>query len=195
MKKLKQCSAYIWCGLFLISVVGFAVERWQLAKSMENGWRFLVIDDTTFFYPRKMVFEEAYDFHFDQAQLACESLLNRNLGKVDSISRLKSLYRSEAYKEATEIIEREVPLFLERSMYQKVSIEERSLMKIDRENALVLISGQLIRSGLFSGSPFVEVLNFEFKCHLQLNHSMIENGRYPTVVYNFTLTTTPASIR
>lgn len=193
MKKIKQYRAHIWCALCLVSVLGFSIERNYLLTTMQEGWKFLIIDDATYFFPREQDFKEAHEFHFDQARLACESLLNRSPNGIDNDARLKKLCEPKAYQKVREFIKKEDFSFKEKEMFQKVNIAKTSLMKMDDHSVIVLVSGQLVRFGQFSGTSFREALDFELQCHLVLNRNMIENGHYPTVIYDFHLNTTPAS--
>ena len=93
--KSKNYISSVWCGLFLTAVIGFPLERAYLVEKLtsEEHLRFLVIDETCFFLPKSLSFEEAQDLHFDQAQLACETLLNRSPGGIDNSKRLEHLFK------------------------------------------------------------------------------------------------------
>ena len=189
----KQLFGRIWCALFFIALIGFSVERWHLGKTIGEGYKFLVIDPNTFYLPRKLDFRDAHQLHYEQAQLACETLLNRNPNGIDAEKRMKALFHPDAYKTAMESIESEAMLFKGKSMHQKTHIEATELLKMSDSSVLIMVSGQLIRVGNFKGEPFVETLDFQFRSHFILNTHMLENGRYPTLVYDYNLKTIPTS--
>ena len=107
----KHLSRRFWCLMFFLSLIGFSVERWHFTNAVRDGYKFLVIDDDTFYYPRKLDFRQAHELHFEQAHLACQTLLNRHPGGIDSELRLKSLFHTNAYRQAMELIQDETPMF------------------------------------------------------------------------------------
>ena len=187
--KLKQYTPHLWCALFIISALGFSIERHYLAKSIQAGFRYLVIDDTCFFLPKSFEFKDAHDLHFDQAQLVCETLLNRGPAGVDNQARLKNLFHPTAYEKVIQLVENEAADFKSRSIHQKVSIAETRQLKMKDESVLIQVTGQLIRMGQFSGKSFIEILDFECQLHFIPNLNMLSNGRYPTIVFNYNLKT------
>ncbi len=187
----RQFNSRLWCALFFATLIGFSVERWQLGQSIAQGYKFVVIDPNTFYLPRKLDFRDAHQLHYEQAQLACETLLNRNPNGIDAEQRLESLFHPDAYKQALALIESEAVLFKGKSMHQKAHIAATELLRMSDRSVRILVSGQLIRVGSFEGEPFVEALDFQFRCHFIMNTHMLENGRYPTLVYDYTLKTNP----
>ncbi|MEO0510944.1 MAG: hypothetical protein AAF065_13925 [Verrucomicrobiota bacterium] len=191
MNKLKNYMTLILCAVYLLTVIGFTAERYFLIQSItdQKQYEYLVIDESCFYLPKSFTFEEAHGLHFDQAQLACETLLNRGPGGIDSQDRLKHLFHPEALPKAKQIIDGEAVDFKNRSIHQKVSIAEIRQLKMKNDSVLILVTGQLIRTGEFMNKIFVEALDFECQLHFVLNRSMLQNGRYPTIVYNFNLKT------
>lgn len=187
--KFKRYKSHIWCALFITSVIGFSVERHYLARSIQEGYRYLVIDDTCFFLPKSFEFKDAHDLHFDQAQLVCETLLNRSPAGVDNKARLENLFHPNAYGKAKQLIENEAADFKNKLIHQKVSIAETRQLKMRDNSVLIQVTGQLIRTGQFLGTPFVEVLDFECHLHFIPNRNIVNNGRYPTIVYDYQLKT------
>ncbi len=185
-------SPAFWCIVFTLTVIGFCIDRWHLANAIEEGYRILVIDDETFYYPRKLEFREAHELHYEQAELACQTLFNRHPRGVDSKKRLQALFHPNAYRKAVDLIEKETPIFELKSMRQKVEISESRIQKMSDQSVQVLVIGQLIRVGVFEGKTIVETLDFEFWSHFMLNKNMVSNGRYPTLVYHFEIFTKPS---
>ena len=125
----KQLSSRFWCLLFFISLTYFSFERWHLANAIRDGFKFIVIDDTTFFYPRSLEFREANDLHYEQAFLACETLLNRHPGGIENEKRLKSLFHPQAYRKAMKMIEAELLEFQAKDSQLSLGEPSRILLR------------------------------------------------------------------
>lgn len=185
--KRLRLAARVWCCVAFSILIVSAVDRWNLAKSISEGHRFLIVDDNTFLYPRSYDFQEAKALHYDQALLAATTLLNRSPNGVDREKRLKALYHPRAFEKAINLINQETPVFQAKSLHQKATIEETHILSLTDQSVMVTVTGQLIRVGEFEGETVVEVMDFELSSQFMFNANMVSNGRYPTIVSDFKL--------
>lgn len=185
--------AHCWCALFILSTITFSAIVWHLASSVKEGYRFIIIDDTAFLLPRVVEFQDAIDMHRDQAHLAAETMLNRSPGGLDNKDRLKKLFHPQAYTLAMKLVDKEAREFEAKSLHQKANIQEVEIQSVDNQFALVAVRGQLIRIGVFSDQFYSETLDFELRCRFMLDRNMLEMGRYPTIVTEFSLKTKPST--
>ena len=178
------------CLLVLVTV-GFSAERWYLGSKLGEETKVIVIDEGTYYLPKALDFADAKDLHVSQAVLAVESLYSRHPGGSDHQKRLKRLFNKAALRDAAALFEAEADEFQVRQIHQKVEPSSVMLMEAKGRIIRVKVEGQLIRSGIFAGRPFVETLRLE--CHITFlrNPAMLVNGGFPTIVQSFESTTTP----
>jgi hypothetical protein len=53
------------------------------------------------------------------------------------------------------------------------------------------VTGQLVRTGIFDDKAFAEAVPFTLAFKFQRNPNMVQNGRFPSAVYDFKYETTP----
>ena len=166
---------------------------WFLIQSFNQRQSIVIIDDETVYLPKSLEFVEANDLHIAQAKLAVQALLNRDSVGVDNSSQLRRLYGHQAFEKAKALIKREGVEFEVKQLHQKVEIIDVNLLRLRSDSVKVLVSGNLIRAGRFEDENLIEVLEFKMNLLFQRNHNMAVNGRYPTVVTDFQIQSSPVS--
>lgn len=185
-------SGRIWGYVALITMALSLILCWRMAVAFETRPRFILMDPTgTLIVTREKDFQDARQLHVSQAELAVQTLLNRQPNGFDSKERLKRLFDQSSYAKALELEKSEAAEFAEKSLHQKAEIERISIQKLTGTTVDVAVQGQLIRTGSFEGRPFIEVLRFNLGMRFEHNPSLLDNGRFPTVVRSFDLTTSP----
>lgn len=185
-------SGRFWGYVALIITGASIVLCWRMAVAFEIRSRFIIVDPAgNLIGAQEKDFQDARQFHLLQAELAVQSLLNRHPKGFDSEERLKLLFDPASYRKAVEQQKSESGEFTEKALRQKAEIGKTSIQRLTDDTVDVVVQGQLVRTGSFEGRPSVEVLRFELRMRFEHNPSFLENARYPTVVRNFQLTTTP----
>ena len=193
IKRYKHMT-HLSLGLCFLVIGISTVDRWNLARSIQEGPRFVVVDDTTFMFPRSFVFQDAHTMHREQAVLAATTLLSRSPSGIDNRDRLEALYHPDAFDEAMKLVNRDDPVFQAKSIHQKATVAETRLLHLSNQAVKTSVIGQLLRVGLFEDETVVEVLDFELSSHFVLNPNAVQNGRYPTIVSEFKLKIKPSSL-
>ncbi|MBK1884415.1 hypothetical protein JIN85_18505 [Luteolibacter pohnpeiensis] len=183
-------SGRFW-GYVALGSFGFSLLLcWRMAMAFETRPRFVVMDPSgTLIITREKGFEDASQIHVSQAELAVQTLLNRQPTGFDSEERLKRLFDTKSYAKALELEANESAEFVVKSIHQKAEIEDIKLQKLTGTAVESVVRGQLIRIGSFEDKPSIEVLHFELNMRFEHNPKLLENGRFPTVVRSFELTT------
>lgn len=182
----------IWPILFFTTLVLFATLQVTQQKAFERKQRFIVVDDQAYYVIKEVGFAEAKTMHLDQAELASLSLLNRNPSGFDSERRLKHLFNKPCFEKAVTLAKHDAGAFEEKSLHQKAELLETKIQKMSGRSVQVLVNGQLIRTGIFEREVFNEVLRFQLRMTFVANPSLVENGRFPTVVTDFDLQVDPS---
>lgn len=176
-----------WPILYLVTLATFVIVLLLLQKNFDKKQRFILMDDQAYYVVKEVDFTGAREMHLDQAELAALTLLSRNPSGFDFERRLKYLFSVSCYQKAVEVKDSESPDFEGKSLHQKVEVFETKIQKMSSRSVQVLVQGQLIRTGIFEGEVFTEVLRFQLRMTFSDNPSLVENGRFPTVVTNFGL--------
>ena len=191
----KDKVALTWACVALLATGGFWWERQRLVKNLLAKPQFFVMDaNHTYYLPSAMDFGGAKEIHAAQTRLAMEALFNRTPSGPDSPERLRRIFGRDAYKDAKKVIAGERHEFEDKKIHQKVELGPVQVLQVRDESVLTGVEGQLIRSGIFRGKAFTEVLAVKAQFKFILNRDMTANGRFPTVVVAFesdTQTTNP----
>ena len=186
----KDRIARFWFWLCVVTVVGFAIERHRLVKSLTQARQYIVMDaNGTYFLPSVLDFEEAKEVHAQQTKLTIESLFNRSPSGPDNPERLKRLLGKKALEKAKRLFKDQDAEFRDKQLHQKVEIGAIQVLQIRDHSVLTAAEGQIIRTGVFEGKTVTEVLKVKAQFKFVLNPDMSRNGRYPTVALAFDVET------
>ena len=187
----KDRLALFWFLIALTACVGFWFERQRLVTNLMAKPQFFVMDaNHTYYLPSAMDFGSAKEIHAAQTRLAMEAIFNRSPSGVDSPERLRRLFGRDAYQEAKAGIKADAKEFEDKAIHQKVELGPIQILQVRDDSVLTGVEGQLIRSGIFRGKSFTEVLTVTAQFKFLLNPDMTSNGRFPTVVIAFEYNTT-----
>ncbi len=190
----KDKVAIFWFSFALIVSLGFWWERQRLVKSLMTKPQFFVMDaNHTYYLPSSMDFGSAKEVHAAQTRLAMEALFNRSPSGPDSPERLRRILGKDAYQTAKKAMAHEADEFTDKQIHQKVELGPIQVLQVRDDSVLTGVEGQLIRTGIFRGKPFTEVLHVKAQFKFILNPDMTANGRFPTVAIAFDFNTTPNS--
>ena len=188
----KDKVALFWFLIAVLVTVGFWWERQRLVKAHATKPQFFVMDaNHTYYLPAAMDFGSAKEVHAAQTRLAMEAIFNRSPSGPDTPERLKRILGKKAFKKARDAMSHEADEFEDKQIHQKVEIGPIQVLQVRDHSVLTGVEGQLIRSGVFRGKPFTEVLVVSAQFKFVLNPDMTTNGRFPTVAIAFDYKTKP----
>ena len=182
----KDRLARFWFLVAVAVLIGAAVERIHLARTLKERERVVIVDPAgTFFVSPVLQFQEARDLHAQQSTLAAVAFLERNPKGFDHPELLKQMFLKQAQEKAHSEWSIEEPEFKAKQLHQKTEIAKIDFLETRSDAVLTQVSGQLIRSGIFQERAFSEAVPFTLKLKMRRNPNMVENGRFPTAIQDF----------
>jgi hypothetical protein len=182
----KDRLAKFWFLAAVAVLIGAAIERIQLARTLKEQERVVIIDPAgTFFVSPLLHFQEARELHAQQCTLAAVAFLERNPKDFDHPDLLRQMFLKQAYEKARSEFTAEEPEFKAKQLHQKAEIARIDFLETRSDAVLTQVSGQLIRSGVFQERAFTEAVSFTLKLKMLRNPNMVENGRFPTAIQDF----------
>ncbi len=187
----KDRLARFWFLVVIAVLVGSAVERIQLATTLKERERVVIVDPAgTFFVSPLLQFQEARELHAEQSTSAAVAFLERNPKGFDHPELLKQMFLKQAQVKAHAQWSTEEAEFKAKQLHQKVEVGKIEFLQTRSDAVLTQVSGQLIRSGIFQERAFTEAVPFTLKLKMRRNPNMVENGRFPTAIEDFKYETT-----
>jgi hypothetical protein len=182
----KDRLARFWFLAAVAVLIGAAIERIHLARTLKERERVVIVDPAgTFFVSPLLHFQEARELHAQQCTLAAVAFLERNPKDFDHPDLLKQMFLKQAYEKARSEFTAEEPEFKAKQLHQKAEIARIDFLETRSDAVLTQVSGQLIRSGVFQERAFTEAVPFTLKLKMLRNPNMVENGRFPTAIQDF----------
>jgi hypothetical protein len=182
----KDRLARFWFLTAAAVIVGTAVERIHLARTLKERERVVIVDPAgTFFVSPLMQFQEARELHAQQSTLAAVAFLERNPKEFDHPELLKQMFLKDAFSKARSQWSKEEPEFKAKQLHQKAEIARIEFIETRADAVLTQVTGQLVRSGIFQDRAFSEAVPFVLKLKMRRNPNMVENGRFPTAIEDF----------
>ncbi|MEY2537019.1 MAG: hypothetical protein QOG67_759 [Verrucomicrobiota bacterium] len=182
----KDRLAKFWFLAAVAVLIGAAIERIHLARTLKEQERVVIIDPAgTFFVSPLLHFQEARELHAQQCTLAAVAFLERNPKDFDHPDLLRQMFLKQAYEKARLEFTTEEPEFKAKQLHQKAEIARIDFLETRSDAVLTQVSGQLIRSGVFQERAFTEAVPFTLKLKMLRNPNMVENGRFPTAIQDF----------
>ena len=182
----KDRLAKFWFLAAVAVLIGAAIERIHLARTLKEQERVVIIDPAgTFFVSPLLHFQEARELHAQQCTLAAVAFLERNPKDFDHPDLLRQMFLKQAYEKARSEFTAEEPEFKAKQLHQKAEIARIDFLETRSDAVLTQVSGQLIRSGVFQERAFTEGVPFTLKLKMLRNPNMVENGRFPTAIQDF----------
>jgi len=81
--------------------------------------------------------------------------------------------------------------FAAKQLHQKAEIARITILQTRENFVLTQVTGQLVRTGIFQDRAFAEAVPFTLAFKFQRNPNMVQNGRFPSAVYDFKYETSP----
>jgi hypothetical protein len=182
----KDRLAKFWFLAAVAVLIGAAIERIHLARTLKERERVVIVDPAgTFFVSPLLHFQEARELHAQQCTLAAVAFLERNPKDFDHPDLLRQMFLKQAYEKARSEFTAEEPEFKAKQLHQKAEIARIDFLETRSDAVLTQVSGQLIRSGVFQERAFTEAVPFTLKLKMLRNPNMVENGRFPTAIQDF----------
>jgi hypothetical protein len=182
----KDRLAKFWFLAAVAVLIGAAIERIHLARTLKEQERVVIIDPAgTFFVSPLLHFQEARELHAQQCTLAAVAFLERNPKDFDHPDLLRQMFLKQAYEKARSEFTAEETEFKAKQLHQKAEIARIDFLETRSDAVLTQVSGQLIRSGVFQERAFTEAVPFTLKLKMLRNPNMVENGRFPTAIQDF----------
>ncbi|MBA3832220.1 MAG: hypothetical protein H0X34_10070 [Chthoniobacterales bacterium] len=182
----KDRLARFWFLAAVVVLIGAAVERIHLARTLTERERVVIVDPAgTFFVSPLLQFQEARDLHAQQSTLAALAFLERNPKGFDHPELLKQMFLKAANEKAHVEWSAEEPEFKAKQLHQKAEIAKIDFVETRSDAVLTQVSGQLIRSGIFQERAFSEAVPFTLKLKMLRNPNMVKYGRFPTAIQDF----------
>ena len=182
----KDRLAKFWFLAAVAVLIGAAIERIHLARTLKEQERVVIIDPAGTFYVSPLLhFQEARELHAQQCTLAAVAFLERNPKDFDHPDLLRQMFLKQAYEKARSEFTAEEPEFKAKQLHQKAEIARIDFLETRSDAVLTQVSGQLIRSGVFQERAFTEAVPFTLKLKMLRNPNMVENGRFPTAIQDF----------
>ena len=174
---------------FLVAVLVSALAAWDrqsLVAHFKQRERVVIIDPAQTFYVSPLLhFGEAKALHVQQAELATLAFLQRHPRDFDHPDILRQMFLPKALAKATQQRALEAAEFRAKGLHQKPEIAKVEILTTREDSILAMVTGQLIRAGVFQDKAFTEGLGFTLRLTLVRNPNMAANGRFPTAVAEF----------
>lgn len=177
---------WFWFSFTVAVLLLSALDRYHIVSQFKQRERVVIIDPTgTYYLSPLLQFSEAKELHVQQAELATLAFLARNPKEFDNPELLKLLFLKAAFAKAQEERIREAVEFRSKQLHQKVEIGRIDILATRENEVMVVVTGQIIRSGIFQDKAFTEAFPFTLRLRLVRNPNMALNGRFPTAVGDF----------
>jgi hypothetical protein len=183
---LRDRLPWFWFFFTVAVLLLSALDRYRIVSHFKQRERVVIIDPAgTYYLSPLLQFQEAKDLHVQQAELAAQTLLQRNPKDFDNPDLLKLLFLKKAFGKAQDQRISEAVEFRAKQLHQKVEIGRIDILATRENEVLAAVTGQLIRSGIFQDKAFTEAFPFTLRLSLLRNPNMALNGRFPTAVGDF----------
>jgi len=178
--------AWFWFIVAALILVGAAIDRFFLVESFKQRERVVVLDPSgTFHVAPLLKFDEARDLHAEQSTLATVAFLERNPKGFDHDDLLNQMFLKNALVKAQAERATEDAEFTAKQLHQKAEIAKIAILQTRENFVLTEVTGQLVRTGIFQDRAFAEAVPFTLAFKFQRNPNMVQNGRFPSAVYDF----------
>lgn len=182
----KDRTALLWFAVAGLSVAVALVQPHLLIRQLKERERVVILDPAgTYHVSPLLSFQEAKEFHAQQSTLVVMAFLERNPSGVDHPELLKQLLLKGAYEKALRQLSAEAPEFKAKRQHQKPEVAKIDILETRQDFVLTQVTGQLLRTGVFEGKVFNEVVPFKLALKMRRNPDLVQNGRFPTAVSDF----------
>ena len=182
----KDRTALLWFAVAGLAVAVALVQPHLLIRQLKERERVVILDPAgTYHVSPLLSFQEAKEFHAQQSTLVVMAFLERSPSGVDHPELLKQLLLKGAYEKALRQLSAEAPEFKAKQQHQKPEVSKIDILETRQDFVLTQVTGQLLRTGVFEGKVFNEVVPFKLALKMRRNPDLVQNGRFPTAVTDF----------
>jgi hypothetical protein len=183
---LRDRLPWFWFAFTVMVLVLSAIDRYRIVSQFKQRERVVIIDPAgTYYLSPLLQFQEAKQLHVQQAELATLCFLERNPKDFDNPDLLRLLFLKPALGKAQDERISEAIEFRSKQLHQKAEIGRIDILATRDNEILAVVTGQVIRSGIFQEKAFTEAFPFTLRLRLIRNPNMAANGRFPTAVGDF----------
>ncbi len=183
---LRDRLPWFWFAFTVAVLLLSAIDRYHIISQFKQRERVVIIDPAgTYYLSPLLQFEEAKQLHVQQAELATLAFLERSPKDFDNPDFLKLLFLKSAFAKAQDERISEAVEFRAKQLHQKAEIGRIDILATRESEVLAVVTGQVIRSGIFQGKAFSEAFPFTLRLRMLRNPNMALNGRFPTAVGDF----------
>jgi len=175
-------AARFWLWAFLIGQ-GIIATKWLLPERRDYV---TALDGAeTVIRSPLLRFAQAGRVHLKEARRATHAFLNRSPEGFDDPDLVEDMFLASAFEQARQNLIAEADERTAKRLHQKAEIEATEILKTSADAFLVVVSGQLVRAGVFQNRPFAETVPFRLSMRLLRNPDLTKNSRYLTAVSEF----------
>jgi hypothetical protein len=200
LKRKTWLNLNLWRFATVASLAAIPYTNYQTTVAMMRPIRLGIIDARgTQYLFNAGTFEDETALHLDTAETACETIFNRHPEGLDFEPRVDRLFNAVKRKDGTTCAEevtalaaKDADVFRNRQIHQKFEMTQIPGTKAASEEiqcsnnvALVAVHGQIVRTGMFSGSMIPQSQYVTVFVELIPNDDAAHNGKYAMVVSNF----------
>jgi len=183
---LRDRLPWFWFAFTVVVLLLSAVDRYHLVSEFKQRERVVILDPAgTYYLSPLLQFAEAKELHLQQAELAAMVFLQRNPKDFDNADLLKLMFLKPALAKAQDERLKEAVEFRAKQLHQKAELARIDILATRGNEVLALVTGQIIRNGIFQDKAFTEAFPFTLRLRLIRNPNMALNGRFPTAVGDF----------
>jgi hypothetical protein len=183
---LRDRLPWFWFAFTVVVLLLSAVDRYHLVAQFKQRERVVILDPAgTYYLSPLLQFSEAKELHLQQAELAAMVFLQRNPKDFDNADLLKLMFLKAALAKAQDERLKEVVEFRAKQLHQKAELARIDILATRDNEVLAVVTGQIIRNGIFQDKAFTEAFPFTLRLRLIRNPNMALNGRFPTAVGDF----------
>lgn len=183
---LRDRLPWFWFAFTVVVLVLSAIDRYHIVSQFKQRERVVIIDPAgTYYLSPLLQFQEAKQLHVQQTELATLCFLERNPKDFDNPDLLRLLFLKPALGKAQDERISEAVEFRSKQLHQKAEIGRIDILATRDNEVLAVVTGQVIRSGIFQEKAFTEAFPFTLRLRLIRNPNMAANGRFPTAVGDF----------
>jgi hypothetical protein len=177
---------WFWFAFTVAVLLLSAIDRYHIVSQFKQRERVVIIDPAgTYYLSPLLQFQEAKELHVQQAELATMVFLERNPRDFDNPDLLKQVFLKSAFNKAQDERISEAVEFRSKQLHQKAEIGRIDILATRDNEVLAVVTGQIIRTGIFQDRAFTEAFPFTLRLRLIRNPNMALNGRFPTAVGDF----------
>lgn len=188
-------AARIWFLAFCFSMILVAFQPYGIIKAMKAKERAVILDPAgNFWVAPVMDFEQGKELYQQHALLGVLTLLQLNPKGRDFPELLDKIFGREAVEHATEWLKQDANNRLIRSERWKPEVNgDISIVAGANNDAVVSLQGSIIRVGIVDERNFIQRDDFVLRLKMERNLNLVEAGRFPLVIVDWSLEVTPGS--